>query len=56
MNNAIDHLKWNSVKPETRYDEFGKVQVTKFPEELLRFVIKRYRFAGGMKMANKTRA
>ena len=56
MNNAIEHEKWNSVKPETRYDEFGKVQVTKFPEELLRFVIKRYRFAGGMKMANKTRA
>ena len=56
MNSAIDHDRWNSVKPETRYDEFGKVQVTKFPEELLRFVIKRYRIVGGKKMANKTKA
>ena len=57
MNNAIEHEKWNNVKPETKYDEFGKIQVTKFPEELLRFVIKRYRRVSARKFfSNGTKA
>ena len=43
MNSRITHDKYYNISPKTRYDEFSKIQVAKFPEELLRFVIKRYR-------------
>ena len=52
MNNAIEHNKHYNISPKTRYGEFSKIQVTKFPEELLRFVINRYRTVSAQKLAS----
>ena len=52
MNNAIEHNKHYNISPKTRYSEFSKIQVTKFPEELLRFVINRYRTVSAQKLAS----
>ena len=52
MNSRITHDKYYNISPKTRYDEFSKIQVTKFPEELLRFVIKRYRRVSAKKLAS----
>jgi len=52
MNSRITHDKYYNISPKTRYDEFSKIQVAKFPEELLRFVIKRYRRVSAKKLAS----
>jgi predicted nucleic acid-binding protein len=57
INHAIEHDKFYNIFPETRYDEFSKIQATKFPEELLRFVIKRHHRVSVKKwFSNNTKA